>query len=236
MRKFILGAVAVLSVGGTLALANTITFGTPSGSTAGGESVSAQAVVMLGSDTLTIVLSNNTSPFQDAGQLLSDFSITLSNGNVSSVTGSGSGSLVKVGSGGSVTNQGTTNDVGWNLDASGNTLTLDGLNGALHTPKYLVLGSPCADGTYCDANGSIAGNPGHNPFIMGPLTFSLSIPGVTASTIVSDSVFSFSTTSGVDVDGVPTTPTVPEPADFALVGLGLIALGCARKRIFSRKS
>lgn len=36
-------------------------------------------------------------------------------------------------------------------------------------------------------------------------------------------------------DGTPNT-SVPEPADFALVGLGLLALGCARKRIFSRKS
>ncbi|HEX7360975.1 MAG TPA: hypothetical protein VF283_10835 [Bryobacteraceae bacterium] len=235
MRKFILGAVAVLSIGGTLTLADTITFGTPSGATAGGESVSAQAVVTTGNGTLTIILSNNTSPFLDSGQLLSDFSINLSNGDVSSVTGTGSGHLVDVGANGVVTDQGTgtTNDVGWNLDANGSTLTLDGLNGAVNTPKYLVLGAPCASGAYCQANGSIANNPGHNPFIEGPLTFSLSITGVTANTTFSDAVFSFSTTPNVTVDGIT---VVPEPADFALVAFGLLALGCARKRIFSRKS
>lgn len=239
MQYFTRGILAVLFLGGSFAFGDTITFVTPGGSTdTVGDPVSAQAVVTTGDGTIAVSLTNNTTNFKDAGQLLSDFSFTLSGSNFGTLTGgSGSGSLINVDANGNVTAAGSTTSAGWNLSATaitgGVTVTLEGLGGG--QPKDLVIGPACAGGTYCDANGSIAGNGPHNPFVVSPLTFSLDLAGVTSDTLISDSVFSFGTDLGDNIPGTPQTP-VPEPASFALAGLALIAIGCARKRLFRRNS
>lgn len=235
-RKIGLAVAGLLCVSGALASANTITFVGTGGATGSRGPVSAQAVVTTGSNSLTIALSNTITGIVSAGQLLSDFSISLSNGNVSTASVvSGSGNLINVAGDGSFTSAGSTTDAGWKLTTSSSSLTLSALGGT-NGPAYTVIGPPCPttpNPTYCDANGSIAGNSAHNPFVTNPLTFDLLINGVTANTTVSNVIFSFGTTAGDDINGIPQT-SVPEPGTFALAGLVLVGIGCLRKRFFKK--
>jgi hypothetical protein len=84
---------------------------------------------------------------------------------------------------------------------------------------------------YSNANGSIAGNGPHNPFLNQTATFNIAVTGVTAATTVTSATFSFGTVAGVNVPGTPGTPAVPEPISSALVGTGLIGLFFLRGRI-----
>lgn len=219
------------------AQANTVTFITPTGSMAGGEAVDASVVLTTGTGSLSIALSNLlTAPqMMDAGQLVSDLSFTLTGITSTGAVTSSTGTFINVGSGGvvsSATSGGTAPDlIAWGLKNTGSTYTLDGLAGKPSlTPANLIIGGTAGSSTaYSAANGSIAGNPAHNPFVQGTGDWVLSIPGVTDTTSISNVVFSFSTQSGVDVTGVP-TGGVPEPATLGLLGLGLAGLGFARRK------
>ena len=239
LRKVNLLAAGLSLTAAIAAQANTVTFMTPTGATAKGEMVDASAVLSTGTNSLSIALSNllTASQMHDAGQLLSDLSFTLvgtsSTGSVTSSTGT----FISVGKPGgtvtSATSGGTAPDlVAWGLTNSGSTYLLNGLAGKPSlTPANLIIGGTAGSSTpYSIADGSIAGNPAHNPFVQGTADFMLSIPGVTATTNVSNVVFSFSTASGVNVTGVPSTSSVPEPATFGLFGLGLAGLIFARRK------
>ena len=235
MRKMILLAGGLSLTMAFAAQANTFTFVTPPGATdPAGEAVDAQAVLMTGTNSLTIALSNLLTAPQmlSAGQLVSDFSFTVtgvtSTGSVTSstatfvnVAGDGTPSMATVSG---------TDQMGWKLSNSGSTYLLDGLAGTA-TPAHTIIGGTAGDFTtaYSGANASIAGNGPHNPFAQGTADWVLTIPGLTAGTNISSVVFSFTTASGVNVPGVPQSG-VPEPASFGLLALGLAGLGLARRK------
>jgi len=206
-----------------VASASTFTFQTPTGSTTGGQAVSATASVTTNANgTVTVVLNDNLASTLDAAQLLSDFFFKLSVTPTTVLTGTTVptiASLINISSTGVVTSSATAL-AGWGLSSSGATVHLDSLVGG---GSQTIIGP----GPYTAANGSIDGNAGHNPFINQTATFNFAVGGVNAGTTVSGAVFSFGTVSGNNVTGIP---SIPEPITSGLVGTGLISLFFLRRR------
>lgn len=203
-------------------------FTTPPGASVSDGSVSAMAMFSLVNTnqlqiTLTDTLANPTS----AGQLLSDLQFSLSGVSNLSLS-SMSGPEVSITGGGTAASAGTATS-GWVEGAfgSGDMLCVICANTLPQSaaPTELIIGP----GPYTNANGSIAGNPAHNPFIADSATFILSGTGITSSTTVSNVVFSFGTQFGSNVTGIASGGggtigggQVPEPTSLLLV-----AVGCA---------
>jgi hypothetical protein len=201
------------------ASANTETFTTSIGATTSGGSVDAQAVFTFSLNTISITLDNFESDPTDVAQGLSALLFTVSPAETSGTLTSSSGIPRSIDKNG-VYSDSAAIPTGWILSNSGGTFNLDDLGGA--GPSNLVLGSFGASNTYDNANGSIAGNKPHNPFLADSATFTLTINGVTESSSVSSVKFQFGTTDGHDrVCAVPT----PEPAPLAMLAIGLISFG-----------
>jgi len=215
--------------------AATINYQTPSGSSTGGVAVSATAVVTTGAGIVNITLNNLLANPTDVSQLISDFDFVLSNGATVGTLTSSAGPQVTVNGDGTFTSGGTAS-TGWGLNNNvGGGLQLNALG--FIGPAGLIIGAPGGP-TYSNANGSIAGNGPHNPFIDQSATFQITVAGVTTSTTVTSATFSFGTTAGVDVTGCvvgtvncgASTSTVPEPISLALTGSGLLGLYFIRRR------
>jgi len=200
-----------------MAQANVFTFVTPTGSSTGGGPVNASATVTTNANgTVTIVLSDLQANPTDAAQLISDFDFMLSNGATTGTLASATGQEVSIAGNGSFVLSGAGLPfTGWQLNSNvSGGIQLSALGGG--QPTHLIIGPP-GGATYSNANGSIAGNGPHNPFVFGTGTFVVTAAGVTAATNITSAVFSFGTTAGVNIPGIPgTTPPVPEPTSLVL--------------------
>lgn len=227
MTKNMLYACLAVLICALASQAAIITYITPSGSTSGGGAVNASATFTTGAGTLSISLTDLQANPTDVAQLLSDLDFVFSNGATTGTLSSSSGQEVTVNGGGTFT-LGNTVSTGWGLNNNVNGgLQLDALG--FIGPEHLVIGPPGQGGTYSNANGSIAGNGPHNPFLNQTVTFNLAVSGVTASTTITSATFSFGTTAGQNVPGIPGA-VIPEPGTLALLGTGLLALAGVWKK------
>jgi len=96
-------------------------------------------------------------------------------------------------------------------------------------PDQTIIGGT-GSGAYANANGSIAANGPHNPFLVGPVTFTLVVPGVTVDSTFSNVVIQFGTEATP-----PQTQQVPEPASMLLLGSGLVGAAAGFRRRFAKK-
>jgi hypothetical protein len=245
LRSRLLLAVFILAISPILATANSVTFTLPGGSTDNSaEGLLASATVTTNSnatDNVIVVLNNllTAAQIKSAGQLLSDFTFTLSGNFASNIVtttaneDTPTGTLINVGAGGVVTSQ-SGSPVKWGFTNTTNSFTLDDLNGG-GSPAYTIIGGTAGSFTaYSGAVSSIT-NGTHSPFVQGTETFNLTVSGVTSSTNILGSVFSFGTAAcgtgsdaGTCVTGVPST--VPEPRSTAILLIGGILMAFAFRR------
>jgi len=230
---------ATLAVAVTFALsaqAASVTF-TATG-TLGGNPEDVSATVTTGAGFITVMLTNLEANPKDVIQSISDFFVTVS--GVDTLTGTTStptGSLINIAANGSVSNSAAA-VAPWGVSISGTTATSTTflLNDLIGPQLQTIIGPAGAGGVYTNANGSIAGNGPHNPFLDGSATFTINSATVTDATTISAATFSFGTTSGNNLTGTPGGGggggggTVPEPGSIGLMVVGALMLFGGRAR------
>ncbi|HEY5909546.1 MAG TPA: VPDSG-CTERM sorting domain-containing protein [Verrucomicrobiae bacterium] len=231
MRKvmMLLGAIGACLAMSTSAA--TMIFETPNGATTGGGPVDARVQFDLGAGSLQITIWNLQDNPTDVMQCVSGLFFTLSSEGSSGSLTTLQGLERNIAANGTywpvVGSVGPIATPGWllsgsSLPGSGSTWSLNALGGG--QPEHTIIGGPNALGVYSAANGSIAGNDPHNPFLAGPATFNLSITGVTADTTVTDVMFQFGTAPGNNV-GVP-----DGGSSLVLLGMALSGLSLLKRR------
>ena len=222
MRRHLWIAALLFGVIAPGARANTITLTTPLVSTTSGGPVDASAAFTIGAGAITITLTNLEANPTSIAQLISGLDFTLSTGATTGTLASSSGQQITVNGGGTFV-LGSTVATGWGLNGNvSGGLQLDALG--FIGPKGLILGPP-GGSTYSNANGSIAGNGPHNPFLNQTATFVVDVTGVTASTSITGATFLFGTTAGANI------VKAPEPSTISLLLIGFGFLVVMRKRI-----
>ena len=189
----------------------------------------------VGTNTLTLVLTNTSLGHTSVAQALVGFQFTIcdAQGNPLTITVTGisaqTGRAIAFAGTTTATDVGGTSAVdalGWGLDSELGVTALGftGPNGT-NPPDEAILGPATSGLTYTGANASITGGGSHQPFIMETATFTLTLSGnlPVGFCICPDVTFFFNT------DGTPLT-NVPEPMSMFLFGTGLLGVGAAIRR------
>ena len=183
----------------------------------------ASATVTTGTDSVTVVLTSLVANPTSDGSLLSDIELFFASSPGGTSLSSASGTVENIAAGGAVTSCGGCTVDHWGVVTQGDDVFLAtvGTGSVGGKPHDLII-----DGTgpYTNANASIFQ---HEPDIVGPGTFVIDFPnGVPTLT---GAKFSFGTgpSSG---DYSPPGGTVPEPATWAMMLMGVFGLGGLLRR------
>ena len=189
----------------------------------GNEPVWASANFVAGTDSVTVTLTNLQGNPVSIVNAISDIFFTATQGGVALTSGTGyytpTASYINIAANGTAT-PAVAPANNWLLSSTSGVYHLDALCGPpaqCGGPSGLIIGP----GPYTSANGSIAGNGPHNPFIDQTATFTLALLGATAQTVISNVIFSFGTNGAI----------IPIPAAVWLFISGLVGLiGIARRK------
>jgi VPDSG-CTERM motif len=212
----------------SVAYADSFTFSTLTGATAGGQPVNATAGFVTRDGFVSVVIANNQPNPKSIIQAISDLFFSLSSVFSGGTLGNNFSQERNIAADGTFTD-GNVVDTGWafsNVAGSPPGFHLNVL-GTPTAPEHLIIGGPGLGSVYSNADASIAGNGPHNPFLGLSAVFNITNPLITASTQVLDVSFSFGTEDRHDVPGVLTN--IPDSGSaVALLGLALMGLAAAR--------